>query len=163
MSDPKSAKTEPKSNDSNKAHAEEVTRAASSPQRRLIAIGRLRRDTMILGSDEDAEAIGVLAASAVREGRAAEVYIIEAVGYFSESEIDFQPPAVASRAQYADQTDARVPLLNPSTGEQSLDNSNPDDSKAAKAETPSGGAKAGGDDNKGAGTGTGNEAKTADQ
>lgn len=154
MSDPKKAAPADKAKEAHETHLD----AVSSPQRRLIAIGRLRRDTMILASDEDSDVINKLAASAVREGRAAEVYVVEAVGYFSESEVDFVEAEPAREARRFDQGSARVPLLNPSTGEQSADVAKESPGEAPQAETPTGGAKTGGDDNKGAGTGTGNEA-----
>lgn len=131
------------------AHAE----AVSSPQKRLIVVGKLRRDTMILDSGTDQDQLFALASSAVREGRASEVFIIEALGYFSEAEIDFIPKPAATEGRYADQSPDRVPLLNPSTGEQSLDAAKADPGKAPQAETPTHGATQGGDSNSGAGTG----------
>lgn len=138
------------------AHAE----AVSSPQKRLIVVGKLRRDTMILDSGTDQDQLFALASSAVREGRASEVFIIEALGYFSEAEIDFIPRPQATEGRYADQSPDRVPLLNPSTGEQSLDAAKADPGNAPTAETPTHGAQASGDDNKGAGTGTGKAPET---
>lgn len=156
MADPKAqAKTDPKATEAEAqvsaadAHAE----AVSSLQKRLIVIGKLRRDTMILDSGTDSDQLFALASSAVREGRASEVFIIEALGYFSEAEIDFQPKAAVVEGRYADQSPDRVPLLNPSTGEQSLDAAAADPGSAPQAETPTHGAQASGDSNTGAGTG----------
>lgn len=132
--------------------------AASSPQNRFILIGKLRRDTMILGHSEDPNEVNALGSAAVREGRAAEVFVIEAVGYFSESEIDFVPAPIESRAQRSDSGESRPPLLNPSTGEQAEGAGD----TAVKAPIPTHGATGGDDGNKGAGTGTGNEAKLAE-
>jgi hypothetical protein len=165
MADPKSpAKPDEAKTKTDDAVAEQAklfethANAVSSGQNRLVAIGRLRRDTMILGHDEDVDVINQLASSAVREGRAAEVFVFEAIGYFSESEVDFVPAPVESRALRNDSGDLRPPLLNPSTGEQAEGAGD----TAIQANIPTHGATGGDDGNKGAGTGTGNEAKTAD-
>jgi hypothetical protein len=101
---------------------------------RLVAIGRLRRDTMILASSEDAEEINGIAAAAVSEGRAAEVFIFVAEGYFSESTVDFvEPDVVRYGGRRFDEGEARLPLLNPGTGEQSADVGKSDPGDAAEA------------------------------
>lgn len=155
MADPKAAKAAPTQAEAQAKATQEHEAAASSPQQRFVAVGRLRRDTMILASSEDANEMNELASAAVREGRAAEVFIFEAVGYFSESEVDFIPAPIESRAQRADSGEARPPLLNPSTGEQAEGAGN----TAVQATIPTGGASGSGDSNAGAGVGTGNDAK----
>lgn len=128
--------------------------AVGMAQQRYVAIGRLRRDTMILASDESADVINQLASAAVREGRSAEVFVFECAGYFSETEIDFVEAPVAARTLRADQGEARLPLLNPGTGEDSLDVAAASESSAPKANQPTHASVQGGDDNSGAGTGT---------
>lgn len=58
----------------------------SSPK--VLALGRLRRDTMILGAGT-AKEMEELAKSATSEGRAAEVFLLNISGYASEKEHDF--------------------------------------------------------------------------
>lgn len=115
-SDPTS--TKPAAN----AEAVEQLLAEANNGPEFIAIGRLRRDTMILGAGE-AEEMNKLGAEAVTSGRAAEVYVLPVVGYFSESLVNFVEPDThrVSGFQRGDEQEARVPLLNPSTGEQAAD------------------------------------------
>lgn len=130
----------------------------SEPQERFILFGQLRRDTMILAHGTDRDELATNAESAVREGRAATAFLVKAEGFFSEAEVDFRPTPSAAPTQYFDEADNRVPLLNPSTGEQAADAAQADPGSAPTAPIPTHGATQGGDDNKGAGTGTGNEA-----
>jgi hypothetical protein len=56
------------------------------PQSRLIAVGRLRRDFMILDTGENAEAVREVAERAVRDFRVEEAFTLQVTDYFSASE-----------------------------------------------------------------------------
>lgn len=162
MTDSKT-KTETKVNDAEAEAREAQASAVSESTQRYILIGQLRRDTMILNHGTDLQVLKDNALDAVREGRAAIAFILPAEGFVSESEIDFDTTVTAgARSQYFDQGTARIPLLNPSTGEDSADAAAASDPKPPVAPVPTHGATAGGDSNAGAGTGTGNEDSTAD-
>jgi hypothetical protein len=72
-----------------KAPAEAETKA------NFIALARLRRELLVLASGEAPE-LAEIAKQAVRQGRAAEVFLIPVAAYFSESELDLLPEGEAS-------------------------------------------------------------------
>lgn len=156
-------KTEAEANPAEAKAREEQSQRTSESTQRYILIGQLRRDTMILNHGTDLQELKANALDAVREGRAAIAFVIPAEGFVSESEIDFDiTQAARGREQYFDQGSARVPLLNPSTGVQSTDVAADSEPEPPVAPVPTHGAVQAGDDNKGAGTGTGNTDKVAD-
>jgi hypothetical protein len=53
------------------------------PQNRLVAVGRLRRDFMILDTGENAEAVREVAERAVRDFRVEEAFTIQVQDYFT--------------------------------------------------------------------------------
>lgn len=83
---------------------------ASAPAQ-YVAIGRLRRDLLIIGQGTQAE-VQALAKAAVSEGRAAEVHVIRSLGFFSESAIRWDADAIDTpRANPSAESDSG-PLLN---------------------------------------------------
>lgn len=82
-----------------------------------LLLGRLRRDTMILGASENTDDLKTQGEDAVKQGRAAEVFIIECVGYFSESDQNWGGIDRYQGGTY-DTAPASVPPLNPGAGEQ---------------------------------------------
>jgi hypothetical protein len=96
-----------------------------------LVLGRLRRDLMVLGTVNEGDNIDArkLAEDAVAQGRAAETWVIDAIGYFSETEhnwqgIDAGAPLVGAFAP------ASVPALNPNNGADGIDD-RPQESLAA--------------------------------
>lgn len=85
-----------------------------------LLLGRLRRDTMVLGTSENAEDLQRQGEDAVKQGRAAEVWIIPCSGYFSESDQNW---GGIDRYQGGtrDVPPSSVPALNPGAGEQEPD------------------------------------------
>lgn len=87
---------------------------------KYLALGRLRRDTMILGAGNKTE-VTTLAEQATSQGRAAEVFIIAIAAYFSEADhnwdgVDQYTVSGAPR----DGLPAPGVALNPGGGEQPL-------------------------------------------
>lgn len=78
------AKTAPKAQPQAETKATDQT--GSTDGASYLAIGRLRRDLLIVGQG-DAEQVKTIAKAAVLEGRAAEVFVTQISGYFSESEV----------------------------------------------------------------------------
>lgn len=87
----------------------------SSPK--VLALGRLRRDTMILGAG-NAKEMEQLAKAATTEGRAAEVFLISIVGYASEKEHDFSAIDTFTVTGRGQPGGAQTPALNPGAGPQ---------------------------------------------
>lgn len=77
-----------------------------------ILIGRLRRDVMMLGHG-NAKDLKAEAEAAVKEGRAAETFVIAVEAYFSEADHNWDPEGTNARSKPSD-----VPPLNPGAGEQ---------------------------------------------
>lgn len=71
-----------------------------------ILFGRLRRDTMILNSGEDASALEKEAEEAVRTGRMQETFLVACSAYFTASAIAWDPEGNSGEA-------SSVPPLNP--------------------------------------------------
>ncbi len=76
----------------------------------VMLIGRLRRDTMILAASADEGELRDLGERAVKEGRAAEVYIVPVLAYFTESTLAWIDPDDPSGARTASQGGV---LVNP--------------------------------------------------
>lgn len=83
---------------------------------KFVVFGKLRRETIILGSFDSVSDATKLAEDAVREGRASETFVIAASAAFSESNINFANPD-AARASIPVAPARSVPL-NPNAGEQ---------------------------------------------
>lgn len=77
----------------------------------FLAIGRLRRDLLIVAQGE-ADQVAAISKAAVLEGRAAEVFVVEAVGYFSESEVRWDSDAIDSPSKSVPTPADSGPLLN---------------------------------------------------
>lgn len=108
MTDPKAAAAAPK------AQASTETKATDQSTTRtpiFLAIGRLRRDLLIVAQGE-AEQVAAISKAAVLEGRAAEVFVVEAVGYFSESEVRWDSDAIDQSAKSVATPSDSGPLLN---------------------------------------------------
>lgn len=86
---------------------------------KFIALGRLRRDTMILGAGTKDE-IQTLAEQATKEGRAAEVYVVAVAGYFTESTHNWSglDTFTVGTAAGSLPGSAQTPALNPDSGAQ---------------------------------------------
>lgn len=80
-----------------------------------VLIGRLRRDLMLLGREGDQPeelSFEDFAKLAVKQGRAEQVFILEASSIFSASEIAW------ANVDGGKDTPASLPALNPESGEQ---------------------------------------------
>lgn len=108
MTDPKAAAAAPKAQASTETKSTDQTTAKTSI---FLAIGRLRRDLLIVAQGE-AEQVAAISKAAVLEGRAAEVFVVEAVGYFSESEVRWDSDAIDSPAKSTPTETDSGPLLN---------------------------------------------------
>lgn len=75
----------------------------------FLAIGRLRRDLLIVGQGS-AEQVKAIAKAAVLEGRAAEVYVTPISGYFSESEVRWDADKI-DVAQASEASPGETPAL----------------------------------------------------
>lgn len=80
---------------------------------KFILLGRLRRDLMLLGHSESSSDLADQAEKAVKEGRAAETFVLAVSSYFSEADHNWDPEGTMAGAKPSD-----VPPLNPDNGEQ---------------------------------------------
>lgn len=108
MTDPKAATAAKTQADSAETKATDQSTTKTSI---FLAIGRLRRDLLIVAQGE-AEQVAAISKAAVLEGRAAEVFVVEAVGYFSESEVRWDSDAIDSPTKSAPTEVDSGPLLN---------------------------------------------------
>lgn len=109
MTDPKAAAAAPKAE--TKSTETKATDQSTTRSSIFLAIGRLRRDLLIVAQGE-AEQVAAISKAAVLEGRAAEVFVVEAVGYFSESEVRWDSDAIDQSAKSVATPADSGPLLN---------------------------------------------------